>query len=868
MTKRTAEPQTSEPADWPAAGATSRALFPVVALGAAAGGLDPIVAFLSHVPPDSGIAFVVILQLDPGRQPMLPELLARVTDMAVHEIAEGMELRPGRVYVLGPDADARVADGRLLLAKPAQLRGQRRPIDVFFSALAAERGELAVGVVLSGMGIDGTRGLQAIKRHNGLTLAQLPESARFDHMPHSAIGAEVVDLIEAPEAMPEKIIAHLCSALPGRAGSAPGDKNWLRQIVRLLNEHTGNSFIDYKLNTVLRRIERRMGLHQLASMEQYAAHLRANPAEIDLLFKELLIGVTSFFRDQKVWEYLQEVVLPRMLDAYPEGRAFKAWVPACSTGEEAYSLAMVFAEVVAAAAPAARYTLQIFATDLSGDAIDRARQGHFPSTIVADVGSGRLARFFVAGKSGYHVRKEIRDMIIFARQNIISDPPFTKLDILCCRNLLIYLNARLQQRLIALFHYALNPHGVLLLGSADTPGHASHLFAPLSTPTRLFRRLDNRVRAHLPPCFPTRVSAVPHPTPSEAREAAMPGKMQSHVEQLLLQKYSPAAVLLNQDGDILYINGRTGAFLEPAAGKANWNIHAMARDGLRFELAELIKQALRGVGVVRLKGLLVSDALGQAQCVDLSAEALTQPETLRGMVFVTFVGAPAPAPAPAPAGRAPDPRARALELQLAQARAEIQAVREEMQSSREELKSANEELQSTNEELQSTNEELTTSKEEMQSLNEELFTVNAELQSKVDDLSLLNSDMKNLLNSADIATIFLDSALRIRRFTTPATRIYKLIQSDLRRPLSDIVNDLDYPGLEADALEVIRTLVFSERKVATRNGCWYNVRIMPYRTIDNVIDGVVMTFIDITESKQLEARLRLMQVDDAPAADA
>ena len=833
-------------------------VFPVVAIGASAGGLDPIVAFLANVPQESGIAYVVIQHLDPTQKAMLPELLQRATSIPVTEITHQAELRPNHIYVIPSNADLGLSKGRFQLSEPVQLRGHRLPINSFFESLAAELGELAVGVIFSGMGSDGTRGLQAIKQAGGLTLAQHPDTAKFDMMPQSAIAAEVVDLVDFPDKMPEKILTYLFRSsflsLPGRE---PNGRNSLQEIVALLSEHTGNSFTDYKINTVLRRIERRMSLYQMTSMDEYVPYLRANPAEIDLLFKELLIGVTSFFRDPKVWEYLKMVALPQLLAAHPDGRAFKAWVPACSTGEEAYSLAMVFQEVVAGINPPSKYSLQIFATDLSADAIDRARQGRFPHSISSDVSAERLERFFLRDKSDYHVKKEIRNTIIFAQQNIISDPPFTKLDILCCRNLLIYLNAKLQQRLIPLFHYALKRDGILLLGSADTPGHFSDLFSPLTTSTRLYRRLDNLARQRLPTYFPTKVSLASPPTPSDTREVSMTGKIQSHVEQLLLQKYSPAAALLNQDGDILYINGRTGAFLEPAAGKANWNIHAMAREGLRYELAGLIKQALQSESVVRLKGLVVRDHLGQSLGVDLSAEALSQPESLRGMVFVTFSSVPLVAEARR--GRSPNPKVLELEQQLAQARNEIQAVRDEMQTSREELKSANEELQSTNEELQSTNEELTTSKEEMQSLNEELYTVNAELQSKVDDLSLVNSDMKNLLNSTDIATIFLDSDLRIRRFTAPATQIYKLIQTDLRRPLSDIVNDLDYPGLETDALEVIRSLVFSERQVPTKTGRWYNVRIMPYRTVENVIDGVVVTFINITESKLLEAQLRQIQ---------
>ncbi|MFM2088945.1 MAG: hypothetical protein RLZZ237_3814 [Pseudomonadota bacterium] len=842
------------------------AAFPVVAIGASAGGLDPIVAFLANVPQESGIAYVVIQHLDPTQKAMLPELLQRATSIPVVEIAHQAELRPNHIYVIPSNADLALSKGRFVLSEPMQLRGHRLPINAFFESLAAELGELAVGVVFSGMGSDGTRGLQAIKQAGGLTLAQHPDTAKFDMMPQSAISAEAADLVDLPDKMPEKIITYLLRSsflrLPGRQ---PNGRNSLQEIVALLSEHTGNSFTDYKINTVLRRIERRMSLYQMASMEQYVPYLRDNPTEIDLLFKELLIGVTSFFRDQKVWEYLKMVALPQLLAANPDGRAFKAWIPACSTGEEAYSLAMVFHEVVAGINPPSKYSLQIFATDLSGDAIDRARQGRFSETISSDVSAERLERFFLKDKNDYHVKKEIRNTIIFAQQNIISDPPFTKLDILCCRNLLIYLNAKLQQRLIPLFHYALNRDGMLLLGSADTPGHFSDLFAPLTTSTRLYRRLDNLARQHLPTYFPTKVSLASPPTPSDTREASMPGKIQSHVEQLLLQKYSPAAALLNQDGDILFINGRTGAFLEPAAGKANWNIHAMAREGLRYELAGLIKQALQSESVVRLKGLVVKDHAGQSLGVDVSAEALSQPDSLRGMVFVTFSSTPLVVEVRR--GRSPNPKVLELEQQLAQARNEIQSVRDEMQTSREELKSANEELQSTNEELQSTNEELTTSKEEMQSLNEELYTVNAELQSKVDDLSLVNSDMKNLLNSTDIATIFLDSGLRIRRFTAPATQIYKLIPTDLRRPLSDIVNDLDYPGLEDDALEVIRSLVFCERQVPTKTGRWYNVRIMPYRTIENVIDGVVVTFINITESKLLEAQLRQMQSDVVTAGD-
>ena len=833
-------------------------MVPVVGIGASAGGLDPICEFLAGVPPDSGFAYVVVQHLDPHHKSLLPELLQRVTPVKVSEVADGMEVEADHVYVIPPDRDLAFDRGRFAVLPPSGPRGFRLPIDSFFRALADYGRERAVGIVLSGMGADGTLGLAAIRENGGLTLAQRPTSARFDRMPLSAIGAEVVDIV----APPAEMAARMVEWRVGREGSvAPqslAQRDSLRQLFELLLQQTGANFSDYKLSTVLRRIERRIKLRQCAELADYVAYMRENPAEVELLFKELLIGVTNFFRDPKVWEYLMESALPRLLAAHPEGAAFKAWVPACSTGEEAYSLAIAFNEVIERLRPTARYTLQIFATDLDDDAIDRARQGLYGADIAAEVSAELLQRYFMpAEKGGYRIRKDVRNTIIFARQNIISDPPFTKLDVLCCRNLLIYFTAKLQEQLIPLFHYALKTGGLLMLGSADTPGHFTELFAPCTGGGRIYRRLDASIH-RVANYFPTRVSGVSIPSASEPNNPSMNGNIQTQVEQLLLKKHAPAAVLLNVHGDILYIHGRTGAFLEPAAGKANWNIHVMARDSLRHELADLLKRAAQSDQMIALRGLIQRDAAGKPlQALDLTAEAMPETGGLSGTLIVTF--ATVPLPAEKRRSRSTNPQVVELEQQLAQARLEIQAVRDEMQASREELKSANEELQSTNEELQSTNEELTTSKEEMQSLNEELYTVNAELQSKVDDLSLVNGDMKNLLNSTDVATIFLDGELRVRRFTDQSTHIYKLIPGDLQRPLSDIVNDLEYPGLEADAREVLRTLVFCEKQIPTRSGGWYTVRIMPYRTVENVIDGVVVTFINITASKLLEAQLRSMQ---------
>ena len=505
--------------------------------------------------------------------------------------------------------------------------------------------------------------------------------------------------------------------------------------------------------------------------------------------------------------------------------------------------------------------MQIFATDLDRDAIDKARQGFFPDNIAADVSPERLSRFFAKEEHGYRVRKEIREMVIFAPQNLIMDPPFTKLDILSCRNLLIYLAPEVQKKLIPLFHYSLSPDGLLFLGSAETIGGFTDLFAPLSGKSRIFRRTESSLRPE-PIEFPSSFSAAPPGGPEARPTAKPPLSLQSLADQLVLQHYSPPTVLVNDKGDIFYISGHTGKYLEPAAGKANWNIFAMAREGLRYELSGAFQKVLRQKGSVALHGLKVGTNGGE-QCVDVTVQRLEEPGPLQGLVMIVFTDVAAPEAAKAavrsPKAHAHSARLAELEQELLQVRSEARATHEEMQTSQEELRSANEELQSTNEELQSTNEELTTSKEEMQSLNEELQTLNTELQAKVDELSRASNDMKNLLNSTDIATLFLDNDLNVRRFTPQATKIIKLIPADVGRPITDLASELRYPELAEDAREVLRTLAATEKPISARDGRWFTVRIMPYRTLDDRIDGVVITFADITAAKTLEAELRKTQ---------
>jgi chemotaxis methyl-accepting protein methylase len=850
--KKSGSPRRAAPAADPVP-AVPPAPLPIVGIGCSAGGLEALEKFFSRVPATCGMAFIVIQHLDPKHVSTLPELIGRLTPLTVKEAGNRMAVEPDTVYVIPPNRDLSLLHGNLHLLEMSS-SGLRLPVDFFLRSLAEDRNEHAIGVILSGMGSDGMLGLRAIKEKGGLALVQDPNEARSGGMPRSAIDAGLADIVDTAAALPVRIAGYL-RLPPLRAEReplrAPAAHSALEKIVILLRDRGGADFSEYKSSTLYRRIERRIALHQLASIAAYVGYLRENPQELDLLFKELLIGVTNFFRDPAVWAALRDTALPALFARRPGGAALRAWVPACSSGEEAYSLAIVFREALEAHKPEGRFTLQIYATDIDADAIDKARRGYYPENIVADVTPERLARFFVPDEGGYRIGKDIRDMVVFAPQNIISDPPFTKLDLLTCRNLLIYFGPTLQKKLLPLFHYALNRDGLLLLGSAETVGGFTELFQPLDGSSRLFQRLDQKLapgRMEFPTRQPIELAAV--------GVAEIPGyrdSLEYLTDQLIQQHFAPAAVLVNGDGDILYISGRTGKYLEPAAGKVNINIHAMAREGLREALTGVIRNAQRQPLPIRLNALRVGTN-GGTQLVDVVIQGLSHPEPLRGRVLIIFHDVPPPPPA-AKGRKKVSSVTAALDVELQQTREALRVAHEEMQTSIEEYKSANEELQSTNEELQSTNEELTTSKEELQSLNEELQTVNAELQSKVDELTGVRNDMTNLLNSTEIATIFLDNAMLLRRFTAHATHLFKLIPGDLGRPLSDIVTDLDYPALKQDAQEVLRTLVFREAQVSTHDDRWFRVRIMPYRTLENMIDGVVITFIDITATKRLEARL-------------
>jgi two-component system CheB/CheR fusion protein len=832
--------------------------FPIVGIGASAGGLEALEQFFSNMPADTGMAFVIIQHLDPTHPGIMPELLQRMTPMKVLQADNQLKVKPGYVYVIPPNKSLSILHGALHLFDPPESRRLRLPIDIFFRSLADDRQDKSIGTILSGMGSDGSLGLKAIKENNGIVLIQDPADAKFDGMPQSAMDAVNADIVAPARELPARLMDFL-KFVPVVKPSPEIDihtKSNIDKIIILLREQSGHDFSLYKKSTLFRRIERRKGVHQIDKLQNYVRLLQENPKEVEILFKELLIGVTNFFRDAAVWKKLSETILPNLINEMPDGHILRAWIPGCSTGEEAYSLAIIFKEILETEQKHRNITLQIFATDIDQDAIEKARKGVFPSNISGDVSPERLSRFFTADGENYRINNNLRELVVFAPQNVIKDPPFTKLDILSCRNMLIYMEAELQNKLIALFNYSLNPGGIMLLGSAETPGNMKDAFSDLDPKLKIYKR-SSAVSLPGPLNFP---SSFYHPKTMPTSKNA-PVKVieniQTLTDQIILQRFAPASVLVNEKGDIIYITGRTGKYLEPVAGKANWNIYAMAREGLGKELPGAFRKVMQNYDPFILPNIKIGTN-GGSHYVNVTLQRLEAPGTTQGMIIVVFNDvAPLQNESTSKSKNLnPSDHHKKLELDLQRSHEELQSMREEMQTSQEELKSTNEELQSTNEELQSTNEELTTSKEEMQSLNEELQTLNSELQFKVNDYVQANNDMKNLLNSTEIATLFLDKELNIRRFTESVTKLFKLRKTDIGRPFTDLVTQLQYPEINNHALQVLKDLTSIETSIITNDGKWFSIRIMPYRTLEDRIDGLVITFNDITESKLLEIELK------------
>jgi two-component system CheB/CheR fusion protein len=792
---------------------------------------------------------------------LLPDLLQKHTGMPVVEATDGMRLQPNHVYLSAPGRTLAMLQGALHVMDHASDGRAALPIDYFFRSLAEDQGDRAIGVILSGTGTDGTLGLKSVKAHAGMTMAQEIRSAKYAGMPESAIRSGVVDYVRPPGSMVDQISAFLTGVAGRDAQRLAGDSPALGRIFVALRDRTGHDFSVHKATTSRRRIERRMNVHQIESIEEYLRYLQVNPQELDALFQELLIGVTSFFRDPAAFDSLAGSALPKLLDSRPDGSDVRVWVPGCSTGEEAYSIAILLREYLAAQGRSLR--LQIFATDLDLAAIETARAGICPSGIVTDLTPDRLRRWFVQEDGHYRIKKDIRDLVIFARHDLLTDPPFTKLDLLSCRNLLIYLESRAQRRLLPLFHYALKPAGLLFLGAAESIDRHEGLFSTVDRKWKIFRRLNTK-RQVLEE-FPigrgkTRpVEAVP----ADGRDAEEAPPLSAFVERMMLMRSGQSGVVVDKRGETLYVAGRAGEYLEPAAGEPTHRLLKMAREDLRHDLTAVLREAAKKEGEAVRRGVRVTID-GGVRSVDITATAITEPKLLRGLLLVTFdtvrsagprrVGGRDRRPA-----RSARPAGEALLDELRDTKRRLQHSLEETQAYNEELTSANEELQSANEELQSGNEELETGREEMQSLNEELATVNAELRAKVDDLADAQSDLQNLLNSTDTATIFLDADLNIKRFTPAARAVANLIVSDLGRPLSDIASKLEGPPLMDDAREVMQSLVSRSREIRSPEGTWYLMRALPYRTVANTIGGVIFTFSDVTAIKQAEGILREAQ---------
>ena len=832
--------------------------FPIVGIGASAGGLEAFEQFFHACPVDTGMAFVLVPHLDPNHRSLLTEILQRCTAMPVAQALDQVPVEPNHIYIIPPNREMAMTNGVLHLTMPEYVSGQRLPIDGFFRSLAENQAAHAIGIILSGTASDGTKGLAAILAAGGVCMVQEPSTAKYDGMPQSAINAGCAIHILPAEDMP-KMLMQLAQQsnfrlLVPRILSVDA-LSGMNKILLQIRSRTGHDFSHYKKSTIGRRIERRMAEHRIEDMAVYAKFLKQSPAEVNALFKELLINVTSFFRDSEAFDVLKQDILPALLANKPEDYVFRIWVAGCASGEEAYSIAIILRELMDEAHK--DFKVQIYATDLDDDAINSARSGLYPVGIAEDVSPERLRRFFSKNDSGYKVKKDLREMVVFAVQSVIKDPPFTKLDLLSCRNLMIYLEAEQQHRLISNFHYALKPDGVLFLSGSESITDHPGLFRVLNRKWKFYRAIHISNKSTLPQYRSSPMTAdIPAaPTHVVSRKAAPVGSVAALSNRILLQSYAPASVTTDAKGNILYVHGDTSHYLRQPAGEVTTNVIEMAWDGLQLGLRAALQEAVHGAPVQNHEVVLKTER-GLLK-VSFSIRLLPSAHHEEGpLLLVSFQDVAEPVKPAKRKGSKDIPTAEEagriehLERELSYAKENLQATIEEQQATNEELKSANEELQSTNEELQSSNEELETSREELQSLNEEAITVNSEMSNKVEQLNDIKNDLKNLLDNVNAGTIFLDYQLNIRRYTREAVKAYNLIATDVGRPLSDITSNLEGESLHADLHTVLENLIPIEREVHTLDGMWYLARMQPYRTLDNIIEGVVLTFTDISVNRE------------------
>jgi len=842
---------------------TPGAAFPIVGIGASAGGLEAMTQLLKHLPARTGMAFVLVQHLDPTHESALTALLSRLTDLQVSEAKHNTRLQPNQLYVIPPNKLMGVAGGRLKLF-PRRDTNAHLPIDEFLHSLAAGEGSRAIGVILSGNGADGTRGLLNIKAAGGLTFAQEEKTAKYPGMPGNAITAGCVDFVLPPDRIARELgrIAGHPYVIPGApvgedVVEAPAPAKVFEEILLLLRQRMGVDFTFYKHATLQRRIQRRMVLHKMESLKDYAVYLRAHAHEVKELFGDILIHVTSFFRDVSVFHALKKRLFSRIVKAKSPDDPIRIWVPGCSTGEEVYSIAIALAEYLSD--HKLTHPVQIFGTDIYETALERARAGVYPESIKSDVSGERLRRFFVKTSGGYRVTKAVREMCIFARQNVVMDPPFSGLDFISCRNLLIYLGPPLQRKVFPLFHYALKPNAFLMLGASETVGGFSDLFSLLDTKAKLYVKKATHLRAAVTfgPALPEPATKL-HPTKVGVSVGPVLAEVQRQADRIMLTHYGPAGVVINRQLEVLHFRGQTGLFLEHAHGEASLNLLKMVRESLLSDLRAALNRALKQNVRVRQSGLRVRQNGGFLE-VAVEVIPFTTPPSPEKFYLVLFQPASPDVPPahklpahklPAhklPAHKLPAHKlpAHKLPAQIVVERAELSRLRGELAATRESLQAIIEEQEATNEELRSANEETMSSNEELQSTNEELTTLNDELESRNTELEHVNNDLHNLLGNVNIPIIILGANLKIRRFTGVAEKLFNLIPGDIGRPITDINLPLDLPDLPKLVVEVIDNLTAKELEAKDRDGHWWSVRVRPYKTIDNKIDGAVIALVDI-----------------------
>ncbi len=843
--------------------------FPVVGIGASAGGLEAIMEFFAAMRPDSGMAFIVVQHLPPDRETMIPEILSKKTTMPVSQIDDGVAIQANHVYVIRPGRTLILREGRLHLGEPLGRPMHSRPVDDFFKSLAEEQRERAIAIIMSGMGSNGTAGAQAIKAVGGLCVAQDPESAQFPSMPRHLIDAGYADYILRPKDIPEVLLAYAGHPYAKHRGDslekAPAcELQHVREILAVLRTRTRHDFSGYKKGTIMRRIQRRMGLARLTKLADYARVLRQTPGEVSALADDLLIHVTGFFRDPDAWEALRERVIVPLIASRDPDSAIRAWVAACSSGEEAYTLAILLVEEAERANKP--LDIKVFATDTADRMLHNARHGIYPGGIEAEITPDRLERFFQRDDAVYRVRPDLRERVVFAPQNVLQDPPFSRLDIVSCRNLLIYLDPELQQRLLSLLHFGLREGGALFLGTSETSGGGDDLFEPIDKKARIFRRIGPTRHGRVDFPLPRVVTQPREPDGPDVRPPVPKLSVAQLTNRALLEHHTPAAVTVDRDHRIFYYHGDTTPFLLQPAGEPSRDLMVVVRDSVRGGVRTAMHQAMSQNAPVTVEDGLIEVTPDHRTRVVITVSPInTKPEN--DFFVVSFQTREE---------RTPTVETRTTDARdeptrdFRRVRDELQSTIEELQTSNEELKAAHEEVVSTNEELQSTNEELETSREEMQSLNEELATVNSQLQAKMEEYQAVSNDLASLLASTDLAVLFLDTRFRIRRYTPQVRDLLDLIATDVGRPLSDMAKKFEDPDLLKDAVFVLDRLVPAEKEIGVDGGRWFIRRITPYRTADNRIDGVVITFLEITARRRAEQALRTSEeqfrrsIEEAP----